>query len=206
MAYRDLRGRRRGRLPVVLSTLKRTGGLALIAALPSAALAQTSDPPPGVCVVCTEPPAIYECVLPPKIQAQAGSHKLVRRGLQLACIQEISKVRGHAKCGARRGKSGPCTGLIHTLQGPFGRPAKSTASGDEPSKPKRELRDGSAPEGAERVRDKNAKADDAPPKTVKELADQATKKTGEQLDDAGKAIGDAARKSWSCLTSLFSDC
>ena len=32
------------------------------------------------------------------------------------------------------------------------------------------------------------------------------KQAGEKIGDAGSAVGTAAKKTWSCLTSLFSDC
>lgn len=35
---------------------------------------------------------------------------------------------------------------------------------------------------------------------------EITKQTGEQIGNAGKAVGNAAKKTWDCVTSLFSDC
>lgn len=63
-----------------------------------------------------------------------------------------------------------------------------------------------------------------PPATVKEMVDKgaasagqqigktgeatsaAAKSAGTALDNAGKAVGNAAKKTWTCVTSLFSDC
>jgi len=71
--------------------------------------------------------------------------------------------------------------------------------------------------------DKAAKTDE-PPKTVEELAKRAAKdsqeslekagefvsdtaqSTGETIKDAGNAVGGAAKKTWDCVVSLFSDC
>ncbi|MEL6872642.1 MAG: hypothetical protein AAFO62_07585 [Pseudomonadota bacterium] len=188
-----------------------TLALAVCAILVHASVAVAQSPPPGgVCVVCTEPLATYECVLPPKLQAHAGGNKIVRRGLHLACLSEIAKVRGHKRCGARRGKAGPCTGLIHTLQGTLGdqRPPKVVTGKSGRATPAPTEKTAPAQNGAAlpEPRREQAETEDAPPKTMQELAEQATEKTGQQLDDAGKAIGNAAKKSWTCLTSLFSNC
>jgi hypothetical protein len=63
-----------------------------------------------------------------------------------------------------------------------------------------------------------------PPKTVEELAKStiettkkgldgvtgtvksSTEKAGEQINGVGGSIGQAAKKSWNCLSSFFSDC
>jgi hypothetical protein len=34
----------------------------------------------------------------------------------------------------------------------------------------------------------------------------SAQKAGEQIGSAGSAVGNAAKKTWNCLTSLFSDC
>jgi hypothetical protein len=65
---------------------------------------------------------------------------------------------------------------------------------------------------------------DGPPRTVEELAKttvettkksiddvtgsvkHSTEKAGDQIQGFGSAVGDAAKKSWDCVTSLFSDC
>jgi hypothetical protein len=64
----------------------------------------------------------------------------------------------------------------------------------------------------------------APPKTVKEMVDKSSEQTAESLEKtgeaassaaksagsalekAGQAVGDAAKKTWTCVTSLFGDC
>jgi hypothetical protein len=58
---------------------------------------------------------------------------------------------------------------------------------------------------------------DAPPATVKELAEQTAKSSknglsnaanavGEAARQTGDAVGQAAKKSWYCVSSLFKDC
>jgi len=43
-------------------------------------------------------------------------------------------------------------------------------------------------------------------KSAGKVVTKTAKKTGEQIGKAGKAVGNAASKTWTCLTSLFSDC
>lgn len=43
-------------------------------------------------------------------------------------------------------------------------------------------------------------------KSAGETVVDVTKKTGEQIGNAGKAVGSVAKKTWDCVTSLFSDC
>jgi hypothetical protein len=54
---------------------------------------------------------------------------------------------------------------------------------------------------------------EAPPQTVEELAKQTVTASGEGLKKAGEAVADTAEsagnvvtKTWTCLSSLFSDC
>jgi hypothetical protein len=65
-------------------------------------------------------------------------------------------------------------------------------------------------------------ASDAPPKTVQEMvekssvsaslaetqksAGKAAKSAGTALEKAGSAVGSAAKSSWKCLSSFFSNC
>jgi hypothetical protein len=56
-----------------------------------------------------------------------------------------------------------------------------------------------------------------PPKTIAEMAKRANEQTADQMKKAndnvkesfkstGDAIGNATKKSWNCLTSLFKEC
>ncbi len=75
-----------------------------------------------------------------------------------------------------------------TIQAPFGEEAEAPAPGAEPQ-PDDALQNAEpAPEG--------------PPKTVVDMA----KGTGKTLKKAGDAVENAAKKTWTCLSSFFSDC
>jgi len=65
----------------------------------------------------------------------------------------------------------------------------------EAQPPYQETSPGNAMENAE-------PAPEAAPKTVMEMA----KGTGKNLKKAGDAVGNAAKKTWTCLSSFFSDC
>jgi len=74
------------------------------------------------------------------------------------------------------------------MQPPLGEEAQDRPSDQEPASE-------SAIENAE-------PAPQEPPKTVVDMA----KGTGKNLKKAGDAVGSAAKKTWTCLSSFFSDC
>ena len=56
-------------------------------------------------------------------------------------------------------------------------------------------------------------AEEAPPRTVEEMAKRSLNKSkknleeaGQSVEKAGSSVSDAAKKTWNCLTSLFSKC
>ncbi|MEL6299913.1 MAG: hypothetical protein AAFQ45_15220 [Pseudomonadota bacterium] len=171
-------------------------------------------PAPGICVVCNEPPAIYECVLPADVPASIAQKGLVQKGMRFTCLSRIAKEKGHARCGVRRGVQGACTGDIYTLslapRPPRTEPepgtvpkAGSTNAGDPQAAAPQIDKTPAQPSATEPAAKPDA---DTPPKTVQEAAERAVEKSGDQLGKTGKAIGDAAEKSWKCVTSLFQDC
>ena len=50
--------------------------------------------------------------------------------------------------------------------------------------------------------DPQAPPEEAKPNAVENLA----KKTGEAVTDTGNAVGNAMKKTWNCVASLFGDC
>jgi len=155
------------------------------------------------CVACTGPEALYRCIVGGEATAAARS----ARG-QFLCIKELAKSGPHASCRVDRSSSGPCDGMPRTVM--FSEvpdipneafvppPQKIEAPvGDETeTQPSyQETPAGNAMEDAE-------PAPKAAPKTVMEMA----KGTGKNLKKAGDAVGNAAKKTWTCLSSFFSDC
>lgn len=153
----------------------------------------------GVCVVCSEPQAVYNCQPEQGMSLKAGDPRL-----NLLCITELARAGNHGSCSARRQVTGNCEGQTRTVAigpvAPVGPkpPADVAASAMPPA------------ESGQR----DAKA---PPETVEEFAKEtaqqskdqlvkATNKVGDAAKKTGEAVGDAAKKSWDCLSSFFKKC
>lgn len=164
-----------------------------------------------LCVVCNDPPATYRC--------DQGNGPATGPGLQLSCIKQLAQRGGHQSCTIDRTRAGaPCNGLLVTLDpaaadtapapvaiapssGSNATPAQTALPAPIPAQPK-----------------------DAPPATVEALAKQTaeqsqkeweetnakvketTQAAGQNLKKAGGAVGEAVKKSWDCVVSLFSAC
>jgi hypothetical protein len=141
------------------------------------------------CVACTEPGAVYRCVI-------EGARPGGQQPLQLLCAVAMTKEGGHASCGVRTGSVFECDGPVRRV--PWS--AYNAAAGPPPEP---------APAA---VKDPNE-----PPRTVAEAIERANAKTAEQLREAnekvknqaqalGQGLSDATRKTWQCLSSLFTRC
>lgn len=144
---------------------------------------QTAEPR-ELCVVCSGPDAVYRCRAPQERGEIAPPAPLV-------CMTSIAEKGGHERCAVRRGTS-TCEGQEHVLSGDQGEASTKPRTVLKVEEPASEPR---APE-----------AGPGEPKTVKELAERAAKGSGEQLRKAGDAVGKATRRTWDCVTSLFSAC
>jgi hypothetical protein len=170
------------------------------------------------CVTCSGPDATYRCVIGGEATVAARNS----RG-QFLCITELAKAGGHKSCSAARGQATPCPGETRTVMFTVGDPGASPleplpsdgATGmaplapvpiappapqplpppgpqqAQPHTPQSPVDTGSAPAGKPEE-----------PNAVENFA----KKTGEAVNDTGKAVGNAVKKSWDCVASLFGDC
>jgi hypothetical protein len=140
------------------------------------------------CVACTQPPAVYRCVID-------GAKPGGRHPLQTLCVIAMTKEGGHAACSVKGGTVFDCNGPIKRVLW-----AAHNAGTAEPAAP--------APA---------AKTADEPPRTVEEAVKRANAKTAEQLKHAnekitgqaesvGQGFGEASRKTWTCISSLFTRC
>jgi hypothetical protein len=146
-----------------------------------------------VCVVCSEPAATYRCMVDTEKVQFSGVDKVV----QFMCAKELAKAGKHASCKAVPGTGPACLGEQRTvgLQGVEGQP--------EPGSPE-----------AAAAEAKRAEAlKNAPPKTLVELAKRTNeqmnndaKSAGEAVGNAGDAVGGAMKKTWRCLSTLFTGC
>lgn len=133
------------------------------------------------CVACSEPSAVYRCVID---NAQPGG----AQPLQVLCITAMAKAGAHAQCAIRRGTVFDCNGPVKRV--PWTGTAGETPTPLAPPKP---------PEQA-------TSDPKEPPKTVQELADRANKQTSEDVKKAGQTFKDNAKKTFECVTSLFFKC
>ncbi len=196
------------RLARVLPLL--AGSLAAIAAL-LAPVAARAD----VCVSCAGPNAAYACTV-----AGASMSKDDAR-YKLLCITELAKSGGHQSCAVSRAVTAPCPGEPKTVAAPVGAegfdetlispPSAETstpaAAGQAPSNgvTTTTIPKSAAPGGEQTQANGGAKAGDAAEKTEDGAAGLA-KSTGEAMQKAGKAVTDAAKTTWKCLSTLFGDC
>ncbi|MBA4131627.1 MAG: hypothetical protein C0519_09390 [Hyphomicrobium sp.] len=176
----------------------------------------TSARAESYCVACFGPDAIYRCVI---ADAPAGAAPDPRN--QVQCIKQLAKSGPHARCSVERFSTKGCNGPERVIQ-------PSTAAipltPPPPAAATPEALPASDGVETEPVPVEPAQEPAGPPQTVEELAKttvestkkglgdvgssvkNTTEKAGEKIEDAGSAIGNAAKKTWNCVTSLFSDC
>jgi hypothetical protein len=134
------------------------------------------------CVACTEPPGLYRCII-------EGARPGGSQPLQMLCITAMAKEGQHATCGVKGGTVFDCNGQVKRI--PW------TAS-NEPGPGQEQTK---APSAQLPAKDPNA-----PPATVEEMAKRANQKSAEQAKALGQSVGDATKKTWNCITSLFTRC
>jgi hypothetical protein len=170
------------------------------------------------CVTCSGPTAAYRCLIGGETENAAARSS---RG-QFLCITELAKAGGHASCSATRGQSTPCPGetrtVMFSLADPATTPLATTApqpalvpvpSSTTPLAPGEDLPPVALPppqpqpaQAPPAVETGSAPPANEKPNAVEDLAN----KTGKAVSDTGKAVGNAVKKSWDCVASLFGDC
>jgi hypothetical protein len=168
------------------------------------------------CVTCAGPDATYRCLIGG--EAPPASHS--SRG-QFLCITELAKAGGHSSCSAARGQATPCAGetrtVMYSLADPNAPPQDAaapqahTVQPPAASPPPGQLAPVALPPAnspGEPYAPPPAETGAAPapqqpkPNAVEDLAN----KTGKAVSDTGKAVGNAVKKSWDCVASLFGKC
>lgn len=147
------------------------------------------------CVTCANPPAMYRCAIA-GTPAEPGSDP----GQSLACIQQLATGGKHETCLVSKSAPFPCPGELRTIEAQLTPPPTQPAANGTP-----------AAEGD--VAKPTSPPPKAVPHTVEELAKQAVEQTktgidkaGEATGKAGSAIGNAMKKTWDCLSTLFTGC
>lgn len=136
------------------------------------------------CVACTEPSAVYRCVI-------EGARPGGGQPLQVLCVTTMAREGRHATCAIKRGTVFDCDGPVKRVpwsaaELPVETPG--TAAVDKPEPDPNE-----------------------PPRTIVEMVKRANEQSAndtakDPIKSTGEAIGNATKKSWDCLTSLFKDC
>jgi hypothetical protein len=178
-----------------------------------------------ICVKCTGPDASYACI----VNASAAS--MMDTAAKLYCITALAKSGPHASCAIDRNTKPPCQGarkelpLPSAIEGALGEPSPhgSEPAANAPAATPASKASLSEPPGATEQAPAGA-VSNAPPKTVQEMmeksaqsagnsfaqtqksAGDAAKSAGTALEKAGTAVGNAAKTSWKCLSSFFSNC
>lgn len=150
------------------------------------------------CVTCTGPSASYVCAIEGLSESAAA-----RIQGQVLCIKQLATEGRHEQCKIDRTATAVCQGLLKTVHPP----AEDQPAAAPPSSP---ARPASAPaiQPAPDVARPGAQSAPKPDASAHVTANTAPAKpdTRSGLQKAGDSIGTAVSKSWSCVTSLFSDC
>lgn len=170
-------------------------GLALLALWACIAQADAQE----YCVACTGPTAVYRCTID-------GARPGGSQPLQTLCVTAMAKEGQHAACNVKGGTVFDCNGPVKRVSWAAYNEQPSKATGPEKAKP---------PQASQRL----PPVDDPsqPPRTVEEMAKRANQKTAEQIKKAnedmkdnaesfGDKVGDGTKKTWRCITSLFTRC
>ena len=141
------------------------------------------------CVACSQPNAVYRCVI---VTARPG----LASSLQMSCITSLAKAGGHGQCSVQRGVT------VFECDGPVKKVALDQADGPVLLE--------TQPVAAAPVA---SSVSDEPPATVAEAAkrakvatDRQFKETGEQLQKAGEATESFFKKAFTCIGSMFTRC
>lgn len=197
--------------------------LGVSAALAGAAFLGTAKAE-DYCVVCVHPSSMYRCEIEGSPAGRGSDPKA-----QLRCITELAKRGGHESCLVSKSAPVPCPGLTVVLapqeagpsvgeahppirDGGAGTPVTEAPVSGESAAPETPEAATPAPGGAPAIAGA-PKNDPAAPKTVQELAGQTVEATKDSISKAGSAVtgtaekaGNAAKSTWKCISSFFSDC
>lgn len=165
-------------------------GLVLLALCGLAVSAQAQE----YCVSCTGPTGIYRCII-------EGAKPGGKQPLQTLCVTAMAKEGQHASCALKGGTVFDCNGPVKRV--PWAAYNDPVPKGSVTEAPKPQTSQPSAPAG-----DPNQ-----PPSTIEEMAKRANQKTAEQIKKANEdmkdqveSFGDNTKKTWRCISSLFTRC
>lgn len=152
------------------------------------------------CVICSVPEARYRCMTN---DGRDGAGTDQRSWLQ--CVQQLAKSGGHESCSIDRTTVAPCLGSIKNVDidpGDLG----TRAVGGPPIEQQPHDSPAPAPDVAGEPVAKPPPATAAEPAAAEPANPGFMEKSKQNIEKAGSAIGDAAQKSWDCMSSLFKKC
>ncbi len=161
------------------------------------------------CVVCSGPPATYRCA----IEGESRSAPADPRS-QMRCIKELATQGRHETCSVERFSTVGCDGPerilaplamapppalpVDAVAPPAGPPTAKPAV-SEAEKPK-------VPKTVEEFAKDTVKSSQESLKKAGEAVTGTAEKAGEKIGSAGESVGKAAKGTWHCITSWFTDC
>lgn len=154
-----------------------------------------------LCVTCAGPDVTYRCVFGDTVASRPDDPRA-----QVLCIKELAKFGNHESCAVDLRLPAQCPGMLRAVSPP--EVAKELPPLTRPP---------AGPLGTPMPLPDREKPAATEPRTVEQLAKDTANSTGDELGKAGtavkdtakgagNAIGNAAKKSWHCLVSLFTDC
>ncbi len=162
------------------------------------------------CVTCASPEATYRCL----IGGGASTGSIASRG-QFLCITELAKAGGHSSCSATRGQATPCPGetrtVMFTVGDPEASPLEATPMAAPPAPvaplaPTKDISPVPLPPPGQPQPPPPAPQTTEGPEPEPNAVEKFAKNTGEAITETGTAVGNAAKKTWDCVASLFGDC
>lgn len=161
------------------------------------------------CVVCYAPDARYRCMTSDGREGPGTSQGTDQRAW-LQCITQLARSGNHESCSIDKGSTAPCLGVVKQIDLATIDEPRPT----EPAGPQQPRTQGPAPaaipadgEPAALPPADNPHPGGEPAATAPAANEPGImEKSKENLEKAGGAIGDAAKKSWECMSSLFKKC
>lgn len=154
-----------------------------------------------LCVACANPDTTYRCAV-----ERAGDAMKVRgadRAIQFLCVSELARAGKHSSCKVSRDTpSGFCAGELRVVAADGTVTAPVVARGAPTGRPAPTSEPKTIVEMTQRSIDTSGEQLKSAGAAVKDTA----KSAGETVAGAGSAVGRAAKKTWLCVTSLFSSC
>ncbi len=163
----------------------------------------------SVCVVCNDPGKVYQCTFN---TVDVGNVSPNIRGFHFACIKELAQYGEHSQCAARRNDTIACSGEPYTLKNAQSlyKPeleAEALAEGEqEISPPSQQKKQPTLVDSTSKTYKKAVDSVEQGYESTKETVKKGYKSTTKTVKSVGDKINDAAKTTYDCVMSLFSDC